>query len=150
MNAPILILPALLGALAVSAAKTLPPELLKESLHHDTADKAPLNVASMAAARGAGSTCRLGCNESNVACEPSYPGNPYAGYYGIDYNPHMECAYAFGSDTCIAGPDELCYSQYKFVNCNSPARQANYAYTSTCGVSNPGPPSTPRGEEDER
>ena len=67
MNAPLLILPALAALMVASAAKTLPADL-----RHDAPGKAPLTVAKMAAARGAGSTCRVGCNEPNTACQAEY------------------------------------------------------------------------------
>ena len=129
MNAPPLILSALLGTLALSAAKTLPADL-----RHDAKGKAPLTVTKMAAARGAGSTCRLGCNEPDKACyhvEGAYqdpdPTRPHISAKQT-WNPHMECGYAWGSDTCSPLDD---------VECNT---VFNYVYTGPDGVC-PGPPS---------
>lgn len=115
MNAPLLILPALAATMALSAAKTLPPDL-----RQDAKGKAPLTVAKMAAARGAGSACRNGCSEPNRTCVPQFgpdPGTgdpgPVMGYFSQVWSPHKECGPAiFG--TCVNKGDVLCNTVYQY------------------------------------
>ncbi len=146
MNAPLLILPALLGTLVLSAAKTLPTDL-----RHDATGKAPLTVARMASVRGAGSVCETGCNEPNVSCHWT-GGSPYpypenepgniSTWQSQMWYPHFECHFAWTTSTCTAGQDSLCNIVYTYIAhgpcASDPA--TDYTTSSTCVLS-----STPRG-----
>ena len=139
MNAPLLILPALAATLALSATKTLPAEL-----RHDAKGKTPLTIAKMAVARGAGSTCRIGCNEPNTDCQVEYfvqeplPPDTVQRVWGQDWSPHPECGFSMGSDTCSSKKDVLCNVVYEYPvtapTCQAPATSITRTYTSLCPI----------------
>jgi len=77
----------------------------------------PLTSKELASATGAGSTCRLGCNEPDTPCHGGFIGGGWESEKQIWY-PHNECAYATGSDTCIKGKDTDCTIIYMYSDEN--------------------------------
>ena len=144
MYLPLLILPALAATLAANCVHTIPADLRDDVLRHDASGKAPLTVAKMTAARGAGSACRDGCNDGNIICWKVYdPNNPYPNQspvrvYSQVWSPHSECVFAFGSATCTNPGDVLCNTVYDYntsdLNCSSPPKMVDHTWTASCAL----------------
>ena len=104
----------------------LDPHQASHSLTHD----------EMKATVGAGSTCRLGCNEPNITCTTVSPAGPnQSADMDQTWNPHYECGWAPGSDTCTAGQDMLCNTRtfyHGYWQCNL-LHHRDFTYSSTCG-----------------
>src|SRR4030067_770943 len=84
-----------------------------------------LSDAELSSARGAGSTCRYGCNEDPYYCVSRHTRIWY---------PHWECAWAFGADTCIPGQDAKCNKDiwYSDDDCQYESSSVTQ-WSSTCG-----------------
>jgi len=114
-----------------------------------------LRLTDLSSVRGAGSTCRLGCNEcagSGYVC-----GCQEVGHYQLygseeiwitDYYtqqvwyPHLECGFAWGSDTCGVGPDVPCNKIFRHSgsSCGGTGTVIDHTDTSSCILSNPNDP----------
>lgn len=129
-----LVLPLLAGMLVFSAAHTVPPELQRKA-----AGKSPLAATKMVLARGAGSTCRWGCNQPDLPCHSiDGPDDTVIAHEKQVWWPHFECGFAIGADTCTPLPDAICniVIQYGPDNwtCMDPPTQTWTTTSSTCAV----------------
>lgn len=95
-----------------------------------------LTTTEMETIQGSGSTCRLGCNEPDVAC--SLDATMTQVWY-----PHLECGYAPGTDTCTTLPDVMCNKRRFFLDypCDR-EYTSDTTWTSTCTIP-PTPPTDP-------
>lgn len=114
-------------ALASSAYMTRP---LPGSERPDGTSRA-LSHSEMDSARGAGSVCRLGCNEPNLAChEVALTGT----YRTLTWYPHNECGFSWGPDTCTPQIDVQCYIDISWIDdeCTIQDGNSQVTMTSTC------------------
>jgi|CXWL01.1.fsa_nt_gi hypothetical protein len=115
------------------------------SQEHSPHEQGNLSEAQMEAASGAGSTCRWGCNEDDVTCTVEWVipqiGQPFiVRIWRQEWSPHWECAWAWGSDTCIPlpGGDVLCNTIFEYPpssgNCNGTPSNTITTLTSICST----------------
>ncbi len=88
---------------------------------------------------GSGSTCRIGCNDWPTSqCVNHWHminGVPHFDYSELTTrNPHLECGWAWGQDTCVPLPDTLCIMIQRFMeyDCAGEYYDQDITTTSTC------------------
>lgn len=99
--------------------------------------------------KGTGSSCQYGCNDTpTISCtnvySPATPIQPIPQFLyseRIERNPHFECRFAWGADTCVTTGEALCVVIKRFESfaCSGQSYSEDVTTTSTCvGTTPPG------------